>query len=76
MNRYELEIRGCSIEAVERLKSAICSILKSQGVEITGSASMAPVNSITVDNYLWTYAKSHGASMNHLAHHRVHTVFY
>uniref|UniRef100_H2YEE0 Queuosine 5'-phosphate N-glycosylase/hydrolase n=1 Tax=Ciona savignyi TaxID=51511 RepID=H2YEE0_CIOSA len=71
--RLESEIRGCSIEAVEKLKSETRKILLSNP-ETTKYAKI--VNSITIDNHLWDFAASHRSKMAHLEFHRVRTIFY
>nr|XP_002129448.1 queuosine salvage protein-like [Ciona intestinalis] len=72
-SRTEGEIRGCSIEAVERLKNETKKLLLSDK-STTDVARI--VNSITMDNYLWDYAAAHRAEMAHLMFHRVRTIFY
>ncbi|XP_076799812.1 queuosine 5'-phosphate N-glycosylase/hydrolase-like [Clavelina lepadiformis] len=77
-SRYELEIRGCSIEAVERLKTELRrQILEvSNGEREKNTKQNTMVNSITVDFYLWDYAKSHRKQMAHLPFHKVRTIYY
>lgn len=71
--RYELEIRGCSIESTERLTNEIQMILNAEGML---KESQLEVNSVTVDNYLWDYAKDHSENMKHLDFHLVRTIYY
>ena len=71
----EVEIRGCSIWAVELLQRRVRELAAGDGA----SASSPPLlhcNAILCDFYLWDYAKSHKAEMAHLPIHRVRSVFY
>jgi len=76
--RFELEIRGCSIEAVERLKaaarSAVMKLAVEEGKDYTDVLNI--INSITVDHYLWDYAKAHREELAQLPIHKVRTIFY
>jgi hypothetical protein len=57
---FECEIRGCSIEAVERLKKYI------------GENSIA----VVIDYALWDYAKANSSLMEHIPIHKTESVFY
>ncbi|PVV05190.1 hypothetical protein BB560_000284 [Smittium megazygosporum] len=65
-DRYEIEIRGNSILAVELLKQAIKAELQAQ----------SNLNSIMLDFFLWDYAKKNSASMAHIPIHLTKSVFY
>ena len=60
----EVEIRGCSIVAVEMIKRHM-NILGAQ-----------PVTSAQIDFYLWNFSKSHSDEMEEYPIHRTLTVFY
>ena len=68
-DRWEQEIRGCSIEAVERITSRVRQLLSQRGVE-------ALVNSILIDQYLWGYRRQHNAEMGNCPYHRVRSIYY
>jgi len=66
---YEIEIRGCSIHAVELLTERIKRILKEKGNNST-------VNSILVDQYLWGYRRKHADIMVQFPYHKVRSIYY
>ena len=69
-DKWEAEIRGCSIEAVERITRRVREQLEVRGV--TG----ARVNSILVDQYLWGYRREHAETMRSIPYHKVRSIFY
>lgn len=68
----EAEIRGSSIWAVELVKEK----MKEIHLQENGSPLLVSVNSVTLDYYLWNYAKLHSERMSHCPIHRTLTVFY
>ena len=68
-HRWEQEIRGCSIEAVERVTRRVRDVLESKGVEAT-------VNSILVDQFLWGYRREHCEVMKSIPYHKVRSIYY
>ncbi|XP_063846987.1 queuosine 5'-phosphate N-glycosylase/hydrolase-like isoform X2 [Scylla paramamosain] len=56
-DREEVEIRGCSIEATERIVEAARSLLQAEGG--------GDVTSIKVDFFLWDYRVKHAAKTDH-----------
>lgn len=62
----EVEIRGCSIAAVERIRSLLSA--KSPRGQLVTSAQ--------IDFYLWNFAKTHSNEMEDYPIHRTLTVFY
>ena len=69
-DRWEAEIRGCSIEAVERVTRRVRELLEAR--HVTG----ARVNSILVDQYLWCYRREHAETMKSIPYHKVRSIFY
>jgi len=69
-DRWESEIRGCSIEAVERVTKRVRELLEAR--QVTG----ARVNSILVDQYLWGYRREHTETMKSIPYHKVRSIFY
>lgn len=59
-SQLECEIRGNSIQAVEKLKNFIDF----------------PTNSVLIDFILWSYAKEHTEEMKHIPIHKTKSVFY
>jgi len=66
---WELEIRGCSVEAVERITKRVKELLDTRGVK-------AKVNSILIDQYLWGYRRQNAENMKNFPYHRVRSIFY
>ncbi|KAJ8676444.1 hypothetical protein QAD02_012231 [Eretmocerus hayati] len=69
----EIEIRGCSIEVVERVvRAARILIAESAHAKLKKS----DCNSILVDHYLWDYRRKHANELEHLPYHKVRTIYY
>ncbi|KAJ1765822.1 hypothetical protein IW139_003232 [Coemansia sp. RSA 353] len=62
-HKWEVEIRGNSIWAVER----ICQHIRASGVH---------VNAILIDFYMWDYAKAHPEAMASIPIHLTRSIFY
>lgn len=63
--REEVELRGCSIVAVERLVEAIHRTVFD-----------LPVVAVAVDFWLWDYAKDHSEALAEIPIHRTYWIFY
>ncbi|CAH0391795.1 unnamed protein product [Bemisia tabaci] len=63
----EIEIRGCSIEAVEQISRAVRS-------KVGGST--IKLNSILIDNFLWDYRRAHAKELEYIPYHKVISIFY
>ncbi|XP_043475508.1 queuosine salvage protein [Leptopilina heterotoma] len=61
----EIEIRGCSIEVVERIVKEI----KTQSPDLD-------CNAIQVDFYLWFYRRQHAQELEKVPFHKVRTIYY
>lgn len=72
-DKFELEIRGASIEAIERLACQVRKLLSDDDVK---DSKLSTVNAITIDNFLWDYARDHRDKIDHLPFHLVRTIFY
>jgi len=68
-HRWELEIRGCSIEAVEQITMKVKELLKHEGID-------SIVNSILIDQYLWGYRRQYSEIMKSVPYHKVRSIFY
>ncbi|XP_072947524.1 queuosine 5'-phosphate N-glycosylase/hydrolase [Epargyreus clarus] len=66
----EVEIRGCSIHAVELLKKRIEERMKSeqQNIEVP--------NSSLIDYFLWCYRRKHSKEMEKIPYHKTLGIFY
>lgn len=65
-----MEIRGCSIHAVELLKQKL-----SQLIEKSGQNFEVP-NSSLIDYYLWCYRRKHAKEMEKIPYHKTLGIFY
>ena len=61
----EVEIRGCSIEAVERIVEIVNKYLNKN-----------KVNAIQMDNFLWGFRREKAEEMKAYPYHRVRSIFY
>ncbi|XP_075217036.1 queuosine 5'-phosphate N-glycosylase/hydrolase-like isoform X3 [Lycorma delicatula] len=68
----ELEIRGCSIEAVERVKNRVLQLLEKSKSE----SNNILCNSILIDNYLWEYRRHKNYELEHIPYHKVVSIYY
>ena len=59
----EVEIRGCSIEAVERIVKRVAEL----GVHM---------NAIQIDNFLWGFRREKVDEMEAIPFHRVRSIYY
>lgn len=65
----EIEIRGCSIEAVELVKEKVAQIMKQRNLSLL-------CNSVLIDNFLWTYRREHRKEHDSIPFHRVISIYY
>jgi len=75
----EIEIRGCSILAVELIKKQLITVIETALVnnEIDkNDLKNQKINSILIDFFLWIYAKTHKEELNLTPIHKTHTIFY
>ncbi|KAG7481120.1 hypothetical protein MATL_G00063440 [Megalops atlanticus] len=70
-DRREVEIRGCSIWCVERIKAHLWSLIEQRD----GKRS-EEINSAIIDFFLWPYAKEHHMEMAHIPIHHTRTIYY
>lgn len=64
----EIEIRGCSIHAVELLKKRLEDKLKGQNVKVP--------NSSLIDYYLWCYRRKYAQDMESIPFHKTLGIYY
>ncbi|XP_072289701.1 queuosine 5'-phosphate N-glycosylase/hydrolase [Eucyclogobius newberryi] len=69
-DRREVEIRGCSIWAVERIKVHLLRLVQERDKQ------NCPINSVIIDFYLWPYAKRHHQQMAHVPIHHTRCIYY
>lgn len=66
--REEMEIRGCSIHAVELLRTNINQILLKE--------KNKPLNSVLIDFYLWDFATQNASEVEKFPEHRTRSIYY
>ena len=64
----EVEIRGVSVHAIEKIKVAIARMDKQQ--------QFPDINSVMLDTYLWSYAMKNHNHCQKIPHHKTRTYFY
>ncbi|XP_053726136.1 queuosine salvage protein [Synchiropus splendidus] len=69
-DQREVEIRGCSIWAVEKIKDLLCKLVQDR------DGQACHVNSAIIDFYLWPYAKKHHKEMAHIPIHHTRCIYY
>lgn len=69
-DRYEVEIRGCSIWAVELICEETKKLLKADD-----STKDAMINAIIIDHYLWDYRRQHASEID-VPFHRIRCLYY
>ena len=86
-SRWEAEIRGSSILAVEHVRCAVNTLIEreredgvgngeGEGKERERSDARECVNSIQIDYYLWDFAQSKRAEISYHPIHLTRSVFY
>ena len=76
--REEMEIRGCSIHAVELLRHAISKLLENEVADekLGLHEKVMNVNSVLLDFYLWNYATEHPELMSEFPEHQTRSIYY
>lgn len=69
-DRREVEIRGCSIWCVEKIKNRLWELVKER------DGQTCSINSALIDFYLWPYAKQHQEEMAHIPIHHTRCIYY
>ncbi|XP_060559837.1 queuosine 5'-phosphate N-glycosylase/hydrolase-like isoform X2 [Ruditapes philippinarum] len=70
-DRYEVEIRGCSIWATELINKETRKLL-----DADAAGKNLLVNSILIDHYLWDYRLDHAGEMADLPLHKIRCIYY
>ncbi|XP_026868021.2 queuosine salvage protein isoform X2 [Electrophorus electricus] len=68
--RREVEIRGCSIWCVEKIKKHLWKLVHER------DGKRCNINSALIDFYLWPYAKQHHKEMAHIPIHHTRCIYY
>ncbi|KAM4626163.1 queuosine 5'-phosphate N-glycosylase/hydrolase isoform 1-T2 [Discoglossus pictus] len=67
----EMEIRGCSIWAVELICERLRELFKEKGQEMNNE-----INPVLIDHFLWDYARDYREEINVVPFHRVRCIYY
>ena len=68
---FEIEIRGCSIEAVDRIVKQTKMIMNQEKSELTNY-----VTDMAIDYFLWTFRREKRKEMEKFPYHKVRSVYY
>ena len=68
---YEIEIRGCSIEAVNRIVTRTQKLIEAQKSNISQH-----LNCIIVDYFLWGFRREKADEMTQFPYHKVRSIYY
>ena len=71
-DREEVEIRGCSIHAVELIRDQ----LQGRRIDLPAKSSSLYVNSAMIDFFLWEYRRRHAQDLARIPYHRVRCIYY
>ena len=71
----EVEIRGCSISAVESICKELRQMHKERICENDGDDKVV-INAILVDFFLWDYTKAHEDEIENFPMHKTRSIFY
>ncbi|XP_008545889.1 queuosine salvage protein [Microplitis demolitor] len=69
----EIEIRGCSIEVIERVVDRVRNLIKQYP-----NLNINPFscNSIVVDHFLWDYRRKNAEKLESIPFHRIRSIYY
>ncbi|KAM8933789.1 queuosine 5'-phosphate N-glycosylase/hydrolase [Pelodytes ibericus] len=67
----EIEIRGCSIWAVELICEHIRNLFEKKGEKMSSE-----INPVLIDHFLWDYARDYRDAINVVPYHRVRCIYY
>lgn len=72
-DREEVEIRGCSIHAVELVKEAL---IKLHPTTVQFEDTSLTVNSAMIDYFLWEYRRRFAKELAAIPYHKVRCIYY
>ena len=72
-DRMEVEIRGCSIHAVEMIVDDVRRRIREEGADWLSETS---INAIIVDHFLWDYRREHAQKTQHIPIHKIRCIYY
>lgn len=69
----EIEIRGCSIEVIERVKDEVRTLI---GRYPNLALKKSDINAILIDHFLWDYRREHAAELESIPFHKTRCIYY
>lgn len=72
-SREEVEIRACSIEAVEQVCDEVRSLVQA---DPRLDINLTVVNAILIDHFLWDYRREHAEELEYIPFHKTRTIYY
>ena len=73
-SREEVEIRACSIEAVEQVRNEVRRLIATESK--LNLNPLTDVNAIMIDHYLWDYRREYAQELEHIPFHKTRTIYY
>lgn len=70
-DREEMEIRGCSIWAVELVCESLRELFEKKGQKMSNE-----INPVLIDHFLWDYARDYRDQIKDVPFHRVRCIYY
>ncbi|ESO09264.1 hypothetical protein HELRODRAFT_73484 [Helobdella robusta] len=71
-DRWEIEIRGCTIHCIELIVKKVNETLES----LPSSTTNLKVNSIIIDHYLWDMRREKAKELESVPYHRTESIYY
>lgn len=73
----EIEIRGCTIEVIERVKYEVRDLIeRSNYPKEERNQLKSNVNSVLIDYFLWGYRREHEAELKIIPYHKTRCIYY
>lgn len=69
----EVEIRGCSIEAIERVKDEVRDLIDHNP---NLGLKKSDINAILIDHFLWDYRREHAQELESIPFHKTRCIYY
>lgn len=71
----EIEIRGCTIEVIERVKYEVKDLIERYPKEKKNQLK-SNINSVLIDHFLWNYRREHEVELEIVPYHKTRCIYY
>ncbi|XP_043792103.1 queuosine salvage protein isoform X2 [Apis laboriosa] len=71
----EIEIRGCTIEVIERVKYEVKDLIERCPKEKKNQLK-SNINSVLIDHFLWNYRREHEVELEIVPYHKTRCIYY